>query len=227
MSTVYELHASHRSDVGKGASRRLRHEDKIPAILYGAKEAPMNLALSHKDVSKSLTNEAFYSHILTLHVDGETFSAVIKAMQRHPYQKRIMHMDFLRINLNEAITMNVPLHFAGEEIAPGVKIGGGKLMRLLSTVEIECLPRNLPEFIKVDVSKCELGDSIHLSDLQLPEGVELVDLKHGNDQTVANLTMIEEAPIETAAPVAAGEVPSIEVKKEEPAPAAPAKKGKE
>lgn len=214
MSATFELNATARADVGKGASRRLRRNaEKIPAILYGAGADALSITLSHNEVSKALRNEAFYSHILTLHIDGQKQQAVVKAIQRHPYKPFIQHMDFLRITGKEKIRMNVPLHFKGEDEAPGVADDGGVISHLLNSVEILCLPKDLPEFIEVDLSKLALNESVHLSQLSIPKGVELVDLTHGHhdDKAVASIHLpraaIEEE-IPTEAPVAA-EVPAI------------------
>ena len=213
MSDSFELHAETRADVGKGASRRLRKTENIPAILYGAGKAPALLTLDHNKVIKALENPAFYSHILTLHVDGKAEKAILKAMQRHAFKPKVLHMDFLRINMNEKITMNVPLHFIHEDIAPGVVEGGGVISHVILNVEIQCLPGNLPEFLEVDLSKAELDHSLHFSDITLPAGVELVALTHGHNETIVTIhkPRVAEEPAETAAPVAA-EVPATKVK---------------
>lgn len=222
--SAFELTATARADVGKGASRRLRRNaEKIPAIIYGAGQDPLSLTLSHFEVSKALKNEAFYSHILTLNVDGKKQQAVLKAIQRHPYKPFIQHMDFMRITGKEKIRMHVPLHFTGEEQAPGVKDDQGIVSHLLTGVDIFCLPKDLPEYISVDLSQLKLDESIHLSHLKLPAGVELVDLSHGHhdDKAVASIhiprAVIEEE--ETTAPVAS-EVPAINQTAEPEAPAA-------
>ena len=173
MSTAFELSAELRQDMGKGASRRLRRkENKVPAIMYGGGEEPISLSLNHNELKKALENQAFYSHILTIHVDGNKQQAVLKALQRHPYKPRILHLDFLRITGKEKIQMQVPLHFVGGDQAPGVKIDGGIISHLLSNIEVRCLPADLPENIEVDLSNLALDQSLHLSDLKLPKGVE-------------------------------------------------------
>lgn len=215
MSTVsFELSATARQDVGKGASRRLRQgAEKIPAILYGAEEAALPIVLSHFQVAKALRNEAFYSHILTLDIDGKKQQAVLKAVQRHPYKPIIQHMDFMRITGKEKIRMMVPLHFKGDDVAPGVVEESGIVSHLLNSVEVLCLPKDLPEYIEVDLSGLALGDAIHLSQLKVPKNVELTDLTHGHhdDKVVANIHLpraaVEEEDL-TAAPEAA-EVPAI------------------
>ncbi len=190
MSTAFELTAETRQDMGKGASRRLRRlGDKVPAIMYGGGEEPVNLSFQHNQLRKALENQAFYSHILTIHVNGNKQQAVLKALQRHPFKPRILHLDLLRITGKEKIQMNVPLHFIGADVAPGVKLDSGIVSHLLSNVEVRCLPANLPEYIEVDISQLKLDETLHLSDLKLPEGVELVALIQGVD-TEHNLSVV-------------------------------------
>lgn len=186
---TFELNVEVRTDTGKGASRRLRRADKVPGILYGAGKDPISLTLGHNDLFHHAEHEAFYSHILTLHVDGKDEKAVLKDMQRHPYKPVIMHVDFLRVDMNEKIRMNVPLHFLNEDTAPGVKLEGGRISHAINEVEIICLPGALPEFIEVDLGELKIGDMVHMSDLKLPEGVEIVELMHGaeHDQPVASI----------------------------------------
>ncbi len=200
----FELHAVPRADIGKGASRRLRHAGKIPAIIYGAGATPESITFTQKDVQKATENEAFFSHILSIHIDGKVHNAVIKDMQRHPFRPLIMHMDLLRINMNEVMTMHVPLHFIGEEDNAAVK-DGAVVSHLLNTVEVSCLPSALPEYISVDVSKVELNHIVHLSDLVLPTGVKLVELEaeEKNDLPIANITVMKVKEEEEAAPEAA------------------------
>lgn len=181
MAISFELQATVRNDAGKGASRRLRREGKVPAILYGAGDAPLMLSLEHNPVMHSLENEAFYSHILNVNFGGKTVRAVLKDLQRHPYKPVIMHLDLQRVSEREKLRMNIPLHFLGEENAPSVKQLGGVVSHLVSEVEISCLPKDLPEYIEVDVSTLGLNETLHLSNLKLPAGVELVALTHGSD----------------------------------------------
>jgi len=174
MSNPFELVVERREIKGKGASRRLRRiDDKVPGILYGGEEAPVQLAILHKDLIKALENPAFYSHILTIKLDGSDQKAILRDLHRHSYKPRILHFDLQRISAKQKIHMQVPLHFVGEDIAPGVKQDGGIVSRLMASVEVSCLPANLPEFIEVNVSELGLDKSIHLSDLKLPKGVEL------------------------------------------------------
>jgi len=198
MSDDFDLIAEIREDQGKGASRRLRHQGKVPAIIYGAGRPPRNLAFDHNKVLKQLENESFYSSVLNIKVGGRSQAAILKDLQRHPARPRIMHMDFQRIVEDEEIRMNVPLHIVGEEVAPGVKTGGGKVSHLMTEVEVVCLPRDLPEYIDVDVSELELDEMLSLSDLELPKGVEIPALAQGPeaDQPVVNIHIIKAAPIE-------------------------------
>jgi large subunit ribosomal protein L25 len=232
MATAFELTAELRLDQGKGASRRLRRlAEKVPGIIYGGGEPATSLSFSQKELRKALENEAFYSHILTIHMDGKPQKAVLKALQRHPYKAQILHLDLLRITGKEKIQMQVPLHFKGEDAAPGVKVGGGVVSHNLSTVEVRCLPDNLPEYIEVDVSGLELDAAIHLSQLKLPKGVELVALSHGvdadHDLSVVSVHIPRATPVEeeTAAPVAS-EVPAIAQTAPEKASASEKEKGK-
>jgi large subunit ribosomal protein L25 len=215
MSTQFELSAQTREAFGTGASRRLRHlENRVPAILYGAGEPPQPLSFDHNQVLRALENEAFYSHILTIHVDGKPQKAVLKDLQRHAYKPRIIHMDLLRITAKEKITMSVPLHFKGENMAPGVKESGGVLARLLNSVEVRCLPDALPEYIEIDVSHLGLDEALHLSQISLPAGVELIALTHNDDQTVVNIHLPRAAVEEETTAPASAEVPAINVKED-------------
>lgn len=189
MTATFELNVEPRSVMGKGASRRLRRsQDKIPAIIYGGESEPENIMIEHRFVKKALENEAFYSHILTLNEGSKKHKVVLKDIQRHPYKPAIMHMDFQRISAKKAITMHVPLHFLGEETAPGVKAGGIVTHHMVE-LEIKCLPKDLPEYLEVDLSNAEMDAIIHLSDVKAPSGVELMSLVHHpeNDLPVASI----------------------------------------
>jgi large subunit ribosomal protein L25 len=175
---IFELEATSRSDMGKGASRRLRRDGKVPAVIYGGEEDPQSITLVHSEIQKRLDHEAFYSHILTVNVDGKPNKAVLRDMQRHPAKAIIMHMDFQRVDESKPIRVHVPLHFVGEDVAPGAK-AGGLITHELIEVALDVLPRHLPEFIEVDVSGLESGESLHLSDLPLPESGSLVELARG------------------------------------------------
>ncbi len=176
----FELIADKRDDTGKGASRRLRREGLVPGIVYGGAGQPVNLQLVGKDLWKQLDNEAFYSHILTLKIGGVAERVVLKDLQRHPYKQQLTHVDFLRVVEGEALTMNCPVHFTNEDKCPGKK-AGGVISHLLTELEITCLPRDLPEYIEVDVSELEVGDTIHLGDLKMPAGVRIAALEHEGD----------------------------------------------
>ncbi len=176
MSVSFELNAEPRSDQGKGASRRLRREGKVPAILYGGGQDPQPITLSHNQLFHALENEAFFSHVLEIKVGDKTENAVLKDLQRHPAKPIIMHADFQRVVKGQAIHMQVPLHFTGEEAAPGVKTEGGLITHHITSIEVECEPAALPEYIEVDVSGLHVGDVVHLTDIALPAGVVLVDL---------------------------------------------------
>ena len=182
MSTDFTLQAKGREDTGKGASRRLRRlAGDIPAIVYGGKKAPAQISLAHKDVMKALENEAFYSQIISLDVDGKSEDVIIKDIQRHPAKAIVMHMDFFRISKTTKLQTRAPLHFINEEECVGVKLGGGLIAHSMTDLEISCLPKDLPEYIEVDMAAVELGDTVHISDIKLPKGVESVALSHGED----------------------------------------------
>ena len=179
MSSV-TLDATTRSDFGKGASRRLRREELIPAIIYGGGSDPVAVTVEQRVIKKHLGNDAFYSAVLELSVDGKKEKAILRDMQHHPYKPIILHLDFQRVRSDQEIHVHVPLHFIGEEACVGVKAGGA-LSRIDVEIEVACLPADLPEFIEVDVSNLELGSSIHLSEVKLPEGVRSIALSHGED----------------------------------------------
>jgi len=187
MST-FVVKAEARADQGKGASRRLRHEGLVPAIIYGADKDPVAISVNHNEFVKHLEDEAFYSHVLTIDVAGSKEKAILKDLQRHPAKPIVMHADFLRIDEKSALRVHVPVHFVGEDMAPGIK-AGGVLTHNMNDVEVQCLPKDLPEFIEADVSAMEIGQSIHLSELKLPKGVDLVELMHGegHDQAIATM----------------------------------------
>jgi large subunit ribosomal protein L25 len=172
MSVSFDVEAQSRSDTGKGASRRLRRQGLVPAVLYGGHQQPEMLALAHNQVVRHLQNEAFYSHVLNLKVGDVSTQAVLKDLQRHPAKPFILHMDFMRVTQDEKIRLVVPLHFINEEKATGVK-AGGNVSHHITEVEVSCLPRDLPEFIPIDLVEMEIGDILHLSEIPMPEGVTL------------------------------------------------------
>ncbi|GJM07656.1 MAG: 50S ribosomal protein L25 [marine bacterium B5-7] len=205
-AAIFELNATTRQTLGTGHSRRLRHAGQVPAVIYGAHEEPVSLTLEHSKVIRALENEAFYSHILTIDVDGKAEKAVLKDVQRHPFKPKIQHMDFMRVSAKETLQMRVPIHFNGEEKNLAVK-EGGVVSHLLNEIEISCLPSDLPEFLPIDVSTLGVDQSLHLSDLKMPKGVELatpVDEEH--NQALVSISAqraAEEEP--TAAPEAPAE----------------------
>lgn len=196
MSEDFIVHAETRSVQGTGASRRLRRTGKVPAILYGGDAEPVQLSVDHNEMVRHLEHEAFYSHILSIEVDGKTENAVLKDLQRHPSKAQILHADFMRVVAGQSMRMTVPLHFVGEDKSPGIKNNGGVLDRLRNELEIECLPRNLPEYIEVDVSGLDVNESIHLEELTLPEGVTSVAQAHGENWTVVAVH-VPRAAVET------------------------------
>ena len=182
MSNEFLLNAESRSDTGKGASRRLRRlQERVPGILYGGEAEPQMISVELRELKKALENEAFYSHILTLKIDGKDVQAVLRDLQRNPSKGMPTHADFLRVDAKHEMTMTVPLHFIGEEKAAGVK-AGGVVSHVMTEVEIACLPADLPEYIEVDISKLELDEAIHLSEIALPKGVSLTALSHGQEE---------------------------------------------
>jgi large subunit ribosomal protein L25 len=238
MKTSFELVADPRDGVqGKGASRRLRRSGKVPAILYGGHLEPRQITLDHQNLLTLLVNERFFSTILALKINGETQAAILKDVQRHPAKNQILHMDLQRVLENEKIRMTIPLHFKGAAAAPGVKTQGGVVSHLLNDVEVSCLPKDLPEFLELDLSAMEINDIKRLSDIQLPGGVDLVDLSHGRDEPVVSIhhpraeeveaPVAEAAAVAGAAPAAGAAAPGApaagaEAKKEEGKPAAAA-----
>ena len=178
----FEINAEPRTDVGKGASRRLRRSGKLPGIIYGTDKEAISITLDHNLLNHQLDNEAFYSHILSLKIGNEEVKAVLKDLQRHPYKPSILHVDFLRVSETEKITMRIPIHFTNEAQCIGVKQEGGVISHIMSELEITCLPKNLPEYIEVDMLDVKLGDAVHLGELKLPEGVEIYALTHGGDR---------------------------------------------
>jgi len=224
MKTSFELVADPRDGVqGKGASRRLRRSGKVPAILYGGHNEPRQILLDHQNLLTLLVNERFFSTILSLKINGELQPAIVKDVQRHPAKNQILHMDLQRVLENEQVRMEIPLHFKGAAGAPGVKTQGGVVSHLLNLVQVMCLPKDLPEFLEIDLSQMEINDIKRLSDIPLPAGVTLVDLAHGRDEPVVSIHHPRaeevEAPVAADAAAVAGATPAAG------APGAPAAAG--
>ena len=173
MSETITLEATLRADMGKGASRRLRRGNGVPAIIYGGKKKPASITLKHNEVYRCLEEEAFFSSILSIDIEGKKEKAVLKALQRHPYKQQILHLDLQRVSQKEVLTRSVPIHFINEESCVGIKQGGGIASHQLTELEISCQASLLPSHIDIDVENVELDGSIHLSDIKLPKGVEL------------------------------------------------------
>ena len=218
MATEHKLTASSRKDEGKGASRRLRHAGMIPAIVYGGESQPASIQLEHEKTWVASQNEWFYASILTLDIDGKPQQVLLRDMQRHPFKQLIMHLDFQRVSANAAIRMNVPLHFINQELSPAGKSSEVVLTHELNEIEISCLPKDLPEHIVVDLGEMKLGDTVHLSDVKLPAGVELthkIDDEHNPAVAVARHARVETE--EAAAPAATAEGAEVPAAKQEDA----------
>ncbi len=198
MAEKFDLVAEIREDQGKGASRRLRHAGKVPAIIYGAGRPPRALSFDHNKVIKQLENESFSSSILSIKVGEKSQAAIVKDIQRHPAKARIMHLDLQRIVEDVKIKMNVPIHFLNAEDAAGVKDGGGSVSQLINDVEVICLPKDLPEYFEVDILTLGLDEMLKLSDITLPEGVEIPQLAQGpeQDHPMVSIHIIKVAVIE-------------------------------
>jgi len=192
MSEDFKLDATARNDLGKGASRRLRRlADQVPAVIYGGNVAPASVSVSHNELLKHLEHEAFYSHIISLNVDGTAQDVILKDVQRHPSKPVVLHLDFLRIDKSTKVHTHVPLHFINEAISKGVKIQGGKVVHNLTQLDVVCFPHQLPEFIEVDLAGAEVGTILHISDLKLPSGVVSADLQKGADHNLAVATVVK------------------------------------
>jgi len=203
MKTSFVLTAEFRDDQGKGASRRLRRAGRVPAILYGGKREPRALSLDHTRLSLALENEKFYSSIVQLKVGEVTQTAILRDLQRHPWKNQVVHVDLQRVVEDEKIRLSVPLHFSGEAAAPGVKTEGGMMSHLRNELVVECLPKDLPEYLEVDVSGLHLNQSLHLSDIKLPAGVEAVELTQGKNPSIVAVHALRAEEPEPAAVAAA------------------------
>lgn len=198
MSQDFVIEAFPRDDQGRGASRRLRREErKIPAIIYGGHKDATPIAIWHNELKKALENEAFYSRVLTIELNGEKESVILKDLQRHPYKPLLSHADFQRVNKDEEIFVHVPLHLVNEESAPAIKTFGGVAFRLMTQIEVACLPQNLPEFIEIDLFDVEMDGIVHMSDLKLPKGVRIPALQHGAEHDQAIVTINKPKGVKT------------------------------
>jgi large subunit ribosomal protein L25 len=208
MATKHELPAEGRNDEGKGASRRLRRAGKVPAIVYGNSKDPASIQLDHNTALLASQNEWFYSAILDLNLEGATQRVLLRDMQRHPFKPQLLHLDFQRVDENKAIRIRVPLHFLNQEKSPAGKMAGVLISHAITDIEIACLPKDLPEFVEVDLGELKVGDIVHLSDVKLPQGVEIPELRLGKEHDSAVVTAqelkeeVEVAPV--VAEVAAG-----------------------
>jgi large subunit ribosomal protein L25 len=198
-----EVNATTRSTQGKGASRRLRHASRVPGIVYGAGQTAQPIEVDHKELTQHLKLEAFHASILTLNLGADKLQVLLRDYQMHPWRPQVMHVDFQRVAADRKIHMKVPLHFINQEIAPGVKTGGGTINHVISELDVTCLPADLPEYIEVDLSALQLGSSVHLSDIKLPPGVESVRLRGGDDAVVATVVIPREEVVVEEAPAAA------------------------
>ena len=228
-----EIKAEPRSLQGTGASRRLRRESKVPGILYGAGKDAQPIQLDHKDLFFKLKMEAFHASILDMELGADKMQVLLRDYQMHPFKQLILHADFQRVAADRKIHMKVPLHFKNGDIAPGVKVAGGAVQHVVNDLDITCLPKDLPEFIEVDLKDLQAGHSIHVSGMKLPAGVESTKLNKGDDITVATIVMTRamsaedeaaEAAAAAAAPSAA-EIPTTAQKAKEDEPAKEAGKG--
>ena len=202
MSTNFTINAKSRGDTGKGASRRLRRlTGEVPAIIYGGKKDAEKISILHKDITKALENDAVYSSIISLSIDGKAEDTIIKDIQRHPAKQIILHMDFLRVSKTTKLQTRVPLNFINEDICVGVKLGGGLIAHTMTDIEVSCLPKDLPESIDVDMAEVDVGQIVHLSDLTLPDGVESVSLSQGADYDLTVATVNKQKAVEIDEPI--------------------------
>ena len=202
MSTNFTINAKSREDTGKGASRRLRRlTGEVPAIIYGGKKDAEKISILHKDITKALENDAVYSSIISLSIDGKAEDTIIKDIQRHPAKQIILHMDFLRVSKTTKLQTRVPLNFINEDICIGVKLGGGLIAHTMTDIEVSCLPKDLPEAIDVDMAEVDVGQIVHLSDLTLPDGVESVSLSQGADYDLTVATVNKQKAVEIDEPI--------------------------
>lgn len=223
MAKTHQINVHKRDDEGKGASRRLRRAGFVPAIVYGGELKPVSIQIEHKDVWHASQNEWFYSSILDLSLNGDVQKVLLRDMQRHPFKQLVLHLDFQRVNENEAIRVRVPLHFLNQEVSPAGKTSGIVITHELNEIEISCLPRDLPEYIEVDLAELKIDDIIHLSEIKLPAGVEIPELRLGKEHDHAIVVAKEVREEAEEAPAAEGDAAAAGA----PAAAAPAAAKKE
>ena len=185
MRTTYQIGADSRHDQGKGASRRLRRAGKVPAVIYGGKDQPQNVTLDHQQLLTVIDKEKFYSSIINLNLDSKPLPAIVRDVQMHPAKNAVVHVDFQRVEENEVLKLHLPIHFKGEAVSPGVKLQGGIVSHLIQDIEVNCLPKDLPDFLELDLSAMNLNDSKHVSDIPLPSGVTIPELAHRNRPVVS------------------------------------------
>jgi len=230
MKISFELAAEARADEGKGASRRLRHAGRVPAIMYGGKRDPRMLSLNHEKLITLIDNEKFYSTIIGVKVGNDTEAAIVKDLQMHPAKNQVLHVDLQRVLENEKIRLRLPIHFKGEAASPGVKTQGGIVSHRIADIEVTCLPKDLPEEIVLDLSQMKLNESKYISDVPLPAGVVATAVLHKKDQVVVSIHSPRaeepETPAAEAAAAAATAAPAAggDAKKEDAAKKDAAKK---
>jgi len=210
MAQIHQIKAQSRKDEGKGASRRLRRAAMVPAVVYGANQPPQSIQIEHNTILLASKNEWFFSSILDLDVDGKVQKVLVRDWQKHPFKQQMLHMDFLRVNENEAIRVSVPLHFLNKETSAAAKTAGVVISHNLTEIEISCLPKDLPEFIDVDLAELKPGDIIHLKAVKLPAGVSLPALSLGAAHDIAVVTA--NVVKEEAEPVVEAAAPETEAK---------------
>ncbi len=191
MSDNIQLNAEPRADSGKGASRRLRRTGLVPAVVYGGDGYPQSISLIHNEFSHELESEAIYTQLIDLNIGEQSEEVILRDLQRHPFKNRVLHADFFRIDKKKPINVVVPIHAVNTEECVGVKTDGGMLTQVATEIEVICLPKNLPEYLEVDVIELHLGETIHLSELKVPEGVEIVALTYGEDHDSGVISVVK------------------------------------
>jgi large subunit ribosomal protein L25 len=196
MAQPVDLIAEYREDSGKGASRRLRRSGKVPAIVYGAGRDPRAVTFDRDSLMHQMENESFFSSVLNIKIGKNNRQCILKDVQMHPAKRLVLHLDLQRIVEDELIRMTVPIHFLNEDVAIGVKMGGGTVSHMITDIEVSCLPANLPEYLDIDIGELELDDTLYLADLKLPDGVEIPELTEDNNPGVVSIHIVKAAPIE-------------------------------